>query len=78
MHFKTWFIFQMEKHCFQRPLLGSSQFPDFPFQENWFVCGCWEGQVMGFSFWEVDTGRSDPQLNSPLCSNSFDEEKSVN
>lgn len=27
MHLKTWFIFQMEKHCFQRPLLGSLPVP---------------------------------------------------
>lgn len=48
MHLKTWFIFQMEKHCFQRPLLGSCQFPRLPFLRK-LACrlGMWGGGTWG-------------------------------
>lgn len=56
MHLKTWFIFQMEKHCFQRPLLGSWRFPQLPFPGK-LVCkwgvgggGVWKTSLSGI-FW---------------------------
>lgn len=47
MHLKAWFIFQMEKHCFWRPLLGSCQSPWLPFSRKLLCLWGWREKPLG-------------------------------
>lgn len=73
MHLKTWFIFQMEKHCFQRPLLGSCQFPRLPFPRK-LVCkwglGMWRSSLSG-TFWNQRLAVLSRQGRATFCISSY-------